>query len=86
MREKMLSRLSYCMCFSCLKPGRTEEHPSFDGDAFEHPSFVFAFDSIISNNVRLNKDRLYYLHRYTSGKANDLVKRFLIVNSENANY
>lgn len=61
-----------------------KEPPLFSGDAFEYPSFVTAFDTIISNNVTSNKDRLYYLNKYTTGKANDVVKGFLAVNSENA--
>ena len=31
-----------------------------------------------------DKDRLYYLAKHTSGKANDLVKRFLAMKSENS--
>ena len=61
-----------------------KEPPIFTGNPYEYFSFVIAFDSIISDNVMSDKDRLYYLAKYTSGKANDLVKRFMAVNSENS--
>ena len=61
-----------------------KEPPTFSGDAFDYPAFVTAFDSIISENVTSDKDRLYFLAKYTSGKANDAIKGFLAVNSENA--
>ena len=59
-----------------------KEPPIFNGNPYEYFSIVSAFDSIISDNVISDKDRLYYLAKYTSGKANDIVKRFLAVNSE----
>ena len=59
-----------------------KEPPIVSGDPYEYFSFFSAFDSIISDNVISDKDRLYYLAKYTSGKANDIVKRFLAVNSE----
>ena len=36
-----------------------KEPPLFSGNAFDYPAFVTAFDSIISENVSSNKDRLY---------------------------
>ena len=59
-----------------------KEPPIFNGNPYEYFSFVSAFDSIISDNVISDKDRLYYLAKYTSGKANDIVKGFLAVNSK----
>ena len=59
-----------------------KEPPIFNGNSHEHFLFFSAFDSIISDNVVSDKDRLYYLAKYTSGKTNDRVKRFLTVNSE----
>ena len=61
-----------------------KEPPVFTGDAFDYPAFTSAFDSIISSNVQSNRDRLYFLEKYTRGKANEVVKGFLAVNSENA--
>lgn len=43
-----------------------------------------AFDSIISEKVPPNKDRLYFLNKYTNGKANEVVKGFLAVNTKHA--
>ncbi|XP_022790960.1 uncharacterized protein LOC111330383 [Stylophora pistillata] len=61
-----------------------KEPPIFSGDYFEYPAFVTAFDSIICSNVPSNKDRLYFLEKYTTGKANQVVKGFLAMNSERA--
>ena len=61
-----------------------KEPPVFTGDAFDYPAFTSAFDSIISSNVQSNRDRLYFLEKYTRGKANEVVKGFVAVNSENA--
>ena len=61
-----------------------KEPPFFTGDAFDYPAFVTAFDSIISANVSSNRDRLYFLKKYTKGKANDIVKGFPCLSSENA--
>ena len=61
-----------------------EEPPVFSGNAFDYPAFTTAFDSIISGNVQSNRDRLYFLDKYIVGKANEIVKGFLAVNSEDA--
>ena len=63
---------------------RAKEPTVFSGNAFDYPAFTTAFDSIISGNVQLNRDRLYFLDKYTVGKANEIVKGFLAVNSEDA--
>ena len=61
-----------------------KEPPIFNGDPFEFPSFVTAFDAIISENVPTDRDRLYFLEKYTSGKANDVVRGFLSVTTATA--
>ena len=61
-----------------------KEPPVFSGNAFDYPAFTTTFDSIISGNVQSNRDRLYFLDKYTVGKANEIVKGFLAVNSEDA--
>ena len=63
---------------------QAKEPPVFSGNAFDYPAFTTAFDSIISGNVQSNRDRLYFLDKYTVGKANEIVKGFLAVNSEDA--
>ena len=60
------------------------EPPTFSGDSFEYPAFVTAFDSIIAANVAADKDRLFYLENYTSGKANEAIRGFLATNSDTA--
>ncbi|KAK3704924.1 hypothetical protein QZH41_016749 [Actinostola sp. cb2023] len=54
-----------------------KEPPVFSGDPFEYPAFVTAFDIIISANVPSDRDRIYFLDKYTEGKANAVVKGFL---------
>lgn len=61
-----------------------KEPPVFAGDALEYTAFISAFDSIISINVSSNRDRLYFLEKYTRGKANEVIKGFLAVSSEEA--
>lgn len=45
---------------------------------------MMVFDSIISENVSSNKDHLYSLEKYTVGRANEIVRGFVPVNSESA--
>ena len=59
--------------------------PVFSGDYFEYPAFITAFDSIICSNVPSNRDRLYFLDKYTKGKAYNIVKGFLTMSSNSAN-
>ena len=61
-----------------------KEPPTFSGNVFDYPAFITAFDSIICDNVLSDKDRLYFLNKYTVGQANEVVKGFLPVNSDNA--
>ena len=39
------------------------------------------FKTIIESKVDSNRDRLYFLNKYTVGKANDDIKGFVTVNS-----
>ena len=61
-----------------------KELPVFSRDYFEYPAFMTTFDSIICSNVPSNKDRLYFLDKYTRGKANNIVKGFLAMSSDSA--
>ena len=61
-----------------------KESSAFAGDSFEYPAFITAFDSSIANNVRTNKDRLFFLEKYTSGSANEAISGFLATNSDTA--
>ena len=54
------------------------------GNALDYPAFATAFDSTVSKNVQSNKYRLYLFNKYTVGKANEIVKGFLAVNSDDA--
>ena len=61
-----------------------KELPTFNGNVFDYPAFITAFDSIICDNVSTDKDRLYFLNKCTVRQANEVVKGFLAVNSNNA--
>ncbi|XP_031554426.1 uncharacterized protein LOC116291397 [Actinia tenebrosa] len=61
-----------------------KEPPTFAGNSFEYPAFVTAFDNIISANVSDDKDRLFFLEKYTTGKANEAISGFLATNSDTA--
>ena len=61
-----------------------KEPPIFSGDPFEYPAFITAFDSIISANVPSDRDRLFFLNKYTKDKANEVVKGFLAMSSDSA--
>ena len=61
-----------------------KEPPTFSGDSFEYPAFVTAFDTIIAANVSADKDKLFFLEKYTRGKANEAIRGFLATNSDTA--
>ena len=44
---------------------------------------IQAFNTIIKSPVPSPKDRLHFLNRYTTGKANDVIKGFIALNSDN---
>ena len=61
-----------------------KEPQIISGDYFEYPALATAFDSIICSKVPSNRDRLYFLDKYTKGKANNVVKGFLAMSSDSA--
>lgn len=61
-----------------------KEPPVFSCDYFEYPSFITTFDSIIASKVQTDKDRLFFLEKYTEGKANEAIKGFLATSSDSA--
>ena len=61
-----------------------KEPLTFSGDPFEYPAFVTAFESIIVSNVATERDKLFFLEKYTSGKANEAIKGFLATSSDTA--
>ena len=60
-----------------------QEPPVFSGDFFDYPIFMRAFEAIIESRVKEDKERLYFLNKYTSEKANDAVKVFVTQSSGN---
>ena len=54
-----------------------QEPPIFSGNYFDYPIFMRAFETIIEACVTADKERLYFLTKYTTGKANDVIKGFV---------
>ena len=46
-----------------------KEPPIFSRNPFKYPAFITAFDAIITANVSADKDRLFFLEKFTSGKG-----------------
>ena len=61
-----------------------QEPPVFSGNFLDYPSFIRAFETIIEARISDDKGRLYFLNKYTSGKANDIIKGFVTLNSSNS--
>lgn len=61
-----------------------QEPPVFSGSYFDRPPFIAAFDAIISSRVTSDKDKLYFLSKYMSGKAHNVLKNYMSLNSESA--
>ena len=60
----------------------SQEPPVFKGSYFDYPTFIAAFDAMIEKKVDSEKDKLYFLSKYTSGKAHEVVKGFLTWDSD----
>ena len=79
------AELSLLLVEQQKRNGWPAKEPSvFSENTFVYPPFTTAFDSIMSGNVHLNRDGLYFLDKYTVGKANEIVKGLLAVNFEDA--
>ena len=61
-----------------------QEPPMFNGNFFDYPSFIRALETIIEACISDDKGRLYFLNKYTSGKANDIIKGFVTLNSRDS--
>lgn len=59
----------------------TQEPPTFNGNYFDYPIFMRAFETIVEVRVSTNKERLYFLNKYTAGKANEVIKGFVTLTS-----
>ena len=58
-----------------------QEPPTFSGNVMDYPTFIQAFETIIESKVEASRDRLFFLNKYTTGKANDVVKGFIAMNT-----
>ena len=61
-----------------------QEPPTFSGNYFDYPIFMRAFETIIETRVTADKERLYFLNKYTTGKANDVIKGFVTLSSSDS--
>ena len=61
-----------------------QEPPIFNGNYFDYPIFMRAVETIIEARVSSDKERLYFLNKYTTGKANELTKGFVTLNSNDS--
>lgn len=59
------------------------EPPMFSGDVMDYPIFIQAFETIIESEVEASRDRLFFLNKYTTGRANDVIKGFVAMNTGN---
>ena len=59
----------------------TQQPPVFAGSYFEYPSFISAFEALIECRVADSKQRLHYLHQYTSGAAKDAIRGLITLNA-----
>ena len=48
----------------------------------DYPAFIQAFEAIIESRVDSNKDRLFFLNKYTAGRANEAVKSFMTLSTD----
>ena len=60
-----------------------QEPPMFSGNLLDYPIFIHAFETIIESKVDADKDRLYFLNKFTTSKANEVVKGFVTLNTPN---
>ena len=59
-----------------------QEPQIFSGNILDYPAFIQAFQAIIESRVDSNKDRLFFLNKYTAGRANEAVKGFVTLNTD----
>ena len=55
----------------------SQEPPVFNGIYFDYPTFNVTFDAMIIKKVDSGKDKLYFLSKHTTNKAQEVVKGFL---------
>ena len=58
-----------------------QEPTTFNGNLLDYPIFIQAFETIIESKVDADKDRLYFLNKFTTSKANEVVKGFVTLNT-----
>ncbi|XP_068716887.1 uncharacterized protein [Montipora capricornis] len=60
----------------------SQQPPVFSGNYFDYPTFIAVFEAMIDKKVDSQRDRLYFLCKYTSGKVHEVIKGFLTWNSD----
>ena len=59
-----------------------QEPSTLSRNYFDYPIFTRAFKTIIELRVPSDRERLYFLNKYTEGKANNVIKGFDTLNSD----
>ena len=60
------------------------EPETFSGDLLRYPTWKKSFDTIVERRTDSPSQRLYYLGRYTTGKAKESISGLLALDSEHA--
>ena len=60
----------------------SQEPPIFNESYFDYPTCIAAFEAMINKKVDSEKDKLYFLTKYTTNKAQEVVKGFLTWDSK----
>ena len=64
-----------------------QQHPAmepdvFGGDVIQFPVWLRSFEAIIENTTSSERDKLYFLHKYTGGEARKTIHRFMILDEQ----
>ena len=56
----------------------------FSRDFVDYPTCIQAFETILENTVDAGRFRFFFLKKYTARKANDIIKGFMTMNSDDS--
>ena len=56
----------------------------FSGDHLKYPTWIRAFESLVESRATKPSDRLYFLSRYVSGEAKEVIQGFMLMEGDDA--
>ena len=56
----------------------------FSGDHPKYPTWIRAFESLVESKATKPSDRLYFLSRYVSGEAKEVIQGFMLMEGDDA--